>query len=390
MKKFLFIFLVSFSLACSEADLEKSKIKVNLADSQKGNFSDLFSEINYLLLDMGEKEVLVRPFHILFTKDRIIVEDRDLANIHIFDKSGKLQSTIRSSNSGGPREIKQTEYIQVKEGKIHVNDISLGKTLTFDLAGKFIAEKKESIRSDVFHYFDQERVLYLGLKENSNQKIFVRESLAEGDTTTFYKFPVAYDWMGITTKDGFMKDEYSKSVFFNIPYSYEVIEFDQTGNIINEIEFDLGSYGITHADRYKQAESRNLNKYLGENGLINTVSSFFPMKNYFFMHLYQNNDGGKPSNHFLVFNRQFNLKYQTVNPKNDFDGMIMGVPWTYHEDKIYVILNSVSFYNRYIELYAGQKITVTPGSIHEFFQLNQEKLKDDQTVLVSLKLRADL
>jgi hypothetical protein len=374
-------------MSCSDLKTEKLKISVNLENSETGKFSDLFSSIDYLLLDMGENEVLVRPYHIDFTSDKIIVEDRDLANVHIFDRTGKLQSSVKSSDSGGPNSIKQTEYIQVIEDKIYVSDIPLKKIITFDLEGNFIEEKKEQTFFDAFHYFGKERVLYLGLKNNPNQKLFIRETLSEGDTSSLYKFPVAYDWMGIGSKDGFMKDEFSKSVFFNIPYSYEIVEFDQIGKIVNTFEFDFGRYGLSHDDRYQQAEARNLDKYLGENGLINNISSFFPMKDSFFMYLYQNSSEGKPTHHFLLFNRDLKLKYHTINPKNDFDGMIMGIPWTFHENRIYVILNSVSFYNKYIELYAGQKISVTPGSIHEFFQKNKEKLKDDQTVLVSLTLK---
>lgn len=343
-----------------------------------------------MLLDMGENEVLIRPYRIDFTGNKIIVEDRDLSNIHIFEKNGKLQHSIKSSYGEGPGEIKQVDYMEVKEDSIYIYDLPLAKTLIFNLEGKFIEERKEKGQFEAFHNFELERVKFLGLKTNPDQKIFVRESLSTGDTTTHYKFPVAYDWMGVGTKDGFVQDGGSNNVFFNIPYSYEIVEFDKKGKIINTIEFDLGKFGLTHKDRFKQAEARNLNAYLRENSLINNVSSFFPMKNYFFVYMTQFMPNEKLSYHFLLFDREFNLKHQTVNPKNDFDGMIMGVPWTYHEDKIYVILNSVSFYNRYIELYAGQKISVTPGSIHEFFQNNLEKLKDDQTVLVSLTLRDDL
>jgi hypothetical protein len=387
MKNFIFLISTYIFFGCSDPNTDKIKISVNLENSETGKFSDLFSSIDYLLLDMGENEVLVRPYLINFTTDKIIVEDRDLANIHIFDRTGKLQASIKSTDSGGPNTIKQTEYIQVVENKIHVSDIPLKKIVTFDLDGGFIEERKEQTFFESFHYFEKERVLYLGLKDNLQQKIFVRETLIDGDTSTYYKFPVAYNWMSIGAKNGFMKDEFSKSVFFNIPYSYEIVEFDQIGKISNTFEFDFGRHGLSHDDRYRQAEARNLDKYLRENGLINNISSFFPMKDSFFMYLYQNSAEGKPTHHFLLFDRDLKLKYQSINPKNDFDGMVMGIPWTFHENRIYVILNSVSFYNKYIELYSGQKVSVTPGSIHEFFQKNQEKLKDDQTVLVSLTLK---
>jgi hypothetical protein len=50
----------------------------------------------------------------------------------------------------------------------------------------------------------------------------------------------------------------------------------------------------------------------------------------------------------------------------------------------------VDFYNDYLAKFSGQQVSVKEGNVHEFFQNHQEKLKDDQTVLVSLTLRKDL
>ena len=120
---FFFVLLTS----CKDEEADSTKILIDLGKSKKGKFSDIFSKMEYLLLDMGEREVLVRPYHIDFTEEKIIVEDRDLSNIHIFDRYGKLQSSIKSSYDGGPGTIKQSEYIQIKDDKILVYDIPLFK-----------------------------------------------------------------------------------------------------------------------------------------------------------------------------------------------------------------------------------------------------------------------
>ena len=109
------------------------------------------------------------------------------------------------------------------------------------------------------------------------------------------------------------------------------------------------------------------------------------------MYLYQHGANRKPTHHFLMLDRNMNVFYQCIDPKNDLDEMtIGGVPWTYHENKIYFIVNSNTFYNQYIQKFSGQNVEIKPGNVHDFFQKNQEKLKDDQTVMVSLELREDL
>jgi hypothetical protein len=375
--------------SCKKEDVFQSKISIDLDKSQKGKFSDIFSEINYLLLDVGEKEALVRPFHILFDKDRIVVEDRDLSNIHFFDLEGKRLHTIKSDPTGGPGTLRQSEFLQLKGNHLIISDVPLSKTLTFDLNGIFQSEKKEDLRYDAFYNFNDYRILYTGLDELNQGKIFIRQSLSNpADTSTLYYFPKEYFWFGINSKDGFMKDQASEKVYFTIPYSYEIAKFGEKADLEGKFEFDLGNYGISHEDRYRLSEGRKLKSHLAENRLINDIHSFFPLKNHFFMYLYQHDPNGKPTHHFLVLDREMKVSYQSIDPTNDLDEMIIGgVPWTYHENKIYIIVNSVSFYNAYIKKFSGKKVEIKPGNVHDFFQKNQEMLKDDQTVLVSLTLK---
>jgi len=390
MVKYLFnlLFLI-FLFSCQGKNSQNNLIRLDLELSEKGKFSDMFSQTNYLFLDMGENEVLARPYHILFGSERIIVEDRDLSNIHIFDLKGRRLSSIKSDYSGGPGTIKQSEYLQLKEDKIYVYDVPLSKTAIFDLSGKFIEEKKEFLRFEAFYNFENSRVLFNGLNDLQQGKIFINQNLSSlNDTTLLYPYSNDYYWVGIGSKDGFMEDQSSDDIFFNIPYSYEVIKFDDHGEIKQTYKFDLGSKGISHEERFRLAENRDLKRHLAENGLINNIHSFFPVKDHFFMYLYQQDYNLKTTHHFLVFDREMSLLHQTFNPINDLDGMIIGgVPWTFHENKIYFIVNSINFYNSYIEKFSGQKVEVKPGNVHEFFQKHQERLKGDQTVLVSLTLK---
>lgn len=386
-----FLFLLQLS-ACQDKVLPTSKIQINLDDSKKGNFSEVFSDINYLLLDVGENEALIRPFHILFADNRIIVEDRDLSNIHFFDSLGLYLNSIKSDNSGGPETLKQSEFLQISDNHLLVSDVPLAKTLTYDLNGGFVKESKESLIFDAFYQLKSHRILFIGLDGIPFGKIFIKQSLSDPkDTTLMYNFPKDYYWFGIGTKDGFMKDQGDEKVFFNIPYSYEIAQFSMEADIQRKIEFDFGRYGISHDDRFRFAESRKLDEYLSENSLIKDIHSFFPLQNHFFMYLYQQNPNRKPIHHFIVLDRDFKISHQSVNPINDLDQMLIGgVPWTYHKDKIYFIVNSVNFYNTYVSTFSGKQVEIKSGNVHEFFQKNKEKLKNDKTVLVSLRLKDDL
>jgi len=105
------------------------------------------------------------------------------------------------------------------------------------------------------------------------------------------------------------------------------------------------------------------------------------------MSIYQSNK----SLHFIFLDEKMNVKRQVRNFENDIDYMkIRNIPWTVFENNLVFKINSVDFYNDYIAKFSGQKVTIEEGSIHEFFQNHQEKLKDDQNVLVSLTLRDDL
>ena len=386
------VLLLIFAISCQNKYSHTKQIPLKLDTSEKEKFSDIFSEINYLLLDMGDSKILARPYHILFGADRIIVEDRDLSNIHIFDLAGKRLSSIKSDYSGGPGTIKQSEYLQLMDDKVLIYDIPLSKTVVFDLEGNFLEEKKEPFFFDAFYHLKENRLLFNGIKDLKQGKVFINQKKnSSDDTTLLYRFPNDYYWMSVGTKDGFMADPSSDNVYFNIPYSYEIVEFDRKGDIYQSFEFDLGSKGLPHDKRFRLAENRELNRHLAENRMINDIHSFFPMRNHFFMYLYQHDPNGKPTHHFLVFDRGMNLLYQCIDPKNDLDGMTLGgVPWTYHDDKVYIIVNSTTFYNQYIQKFSGQNVEIKPGNVHEFFQKNQEKLKDDQTVLVSLELKENI
>lgn len=360
-----------------------------MEDSKKGKFSEVFSEINYLLLDVGENEALIRPFHILFANNRIILEDRELSNINFFDSLGKYLASIKSNNSGGPETLKQSEFLQVLGNQLLVSDVPLAKTIFYDLNGNFVKEKKENLVFDAFYQFENHRILFSGLDGIPHSKIFIKQSISDPtDTTLMDDFPKDYYWFGIGTKDGFMRDEVEEKVYFNIPYSYEIAKFGMEATIQGKIEFDFGSYGLSHDDRFRLAENKKLDKYLSENSLIKDIHSFFPMPNHFFMYLYQQSPSRKPVHHFIVLDRNFKVSHQSINPVNDLDQMnIGGVPWTFNKDNVYFIVNSIGFYNTYLSKFSGKQVDIKSGNVHDFFQKNKEKLKNDKTVLVSLKLK---
>ena len=62
-------------------------------------------------------------------------------------------------------------------------------------------------------------------------------------------------------------------------------------------------------------------------------------------------------------------------------------PWTGKDDHLIFRYNSSDFLNDYVDLYGDKKVKIMKGSIHEFFQMNKQRLKEDTWVLVKLKIK---
>ena len=138
-----YLFLVLFAIvfiACNDRNKDV-RIFIDLEKSKSGNYSDLFSELDYILLSNTEDKFLISPSKIVFSKGRIYVSDVNQNILFIYDKQGNVIETLDSEGEG-PFEFKTIDDFQIYEDTLIIKDGFLKKWINFTLDGKVISEKK--------------------------------------------------------------------------------------------------------------------------------------------------------------------------------------------------------------------------------------------------------
>ena len=385
----LFVGLVLIS-ACStpHPDHSKTILKLDLNDSKGDKLSDLFGSISYRLLDTGDDNYLAMPGKLTLSNKLIWVRDSRLSNILVFEEDGQLKTAIKASLNPGPGEFLQSEDFQVFEDRLKIRDYPQNKTFTYNLDGSLREEHRDSDQHYYFHETDRWKLSYLGYSGGPESKLFLLESKSTGDTIFQHAFPNELDFMNYGSKNGFMPDPLDGSLYFSIPHSYETIKFDSDGVVDQVIALDILNSGITAQDRTRWSLDRTLNQKAKEGELVITTDSFFPLKDFFFVHLRQSHPE-KANNHFVLYRKSFDNIYQGKNLENDLDGMpLKGVPWSYSDNSIILVINSIQFY--YVEQFGGSRVTAAEENIHAFFQKNKARMQEDHYVMVTLNLRHHL
>lgn len=383
------VILVVVFVSCSEETEKTNKIlSVDIKNGKEGKLSDIFNSIDYTLLDAGDNEVLAMPANLTIKDNLIFVRDSRLSNIMIYNKDGSLYSVIRAHLNPGPGEFLQSEDFQVGANWIKVRDYSQNKSFTYDFEGNLQNESRD--KEELYYYFHETndwKLAYLGYSNGPDSKLFLLKDKLREELLFQYLFPNEFDYMNVGSKNGFMLDCYDSSVYFAIPYSYEIVRFNKRGIVDKVIELDIKNGSMTKEERNHWVKDRMLRQIAKERGLVTHTDSFFPMQNHFFIHLRQ----ASPTlakNHFIVYSKDFKMMYQGYNLKNDIDGMRLdAVPWSFFENSVIFMINSNQFYNAYIESFEGKSVRQVNGSIHDFFQRNMKRLKEDQYVMVTLNMK---
>jgi hypothetical protein len=391
MYKYIYlVILATIFFSCTEEETEKNNkiLTIDLKNGHEGKLSDIFNSIEYTLLDAGDNEVLAMPANLRIKDSLIFVRDSRLSNIMIFKMDGSLYSVIRAHLNPGPGEFLQSEDFQLGADWIKVRDYPQNKSFTYDFKGNLLDESRDG--EELYYYFYETKdwkLAYMGHSNGPDSKLFLRKDKLNEELLFQYSFPNEFSHINIGSKNGFMQDVSDSSVFFAIPYSYEIVRFDEKGVVDKVIELDIKNGGITKEQRNLWVLERNLRQMAKEGKLVTHTDTFFPMWNHFFVHLRQESPN-RAINHFIVFNKDFEMMYQGYDLENDMDGMRLdGVPWSYHENSIILMINSNQFYNAYIESFGGKSVKQVKGSVHDFFQKNMGRLKEDQYVMVSLNMK---
>ncbi|SNR95015.1 6-bladed beta-propeller protein [Belliella buryatensis] len=386
MYRHVFVLFLSFSFLCGcngkLQDFDVQKIDINLSESEVNSISDIAQNVNYILLDTPEEIPLVKPYKIVFHKNKIYVEDRVLSNLLIFDRSGKLVKSIMSTGKG-PSEFYLLEDFCINNNKLFIKDKILGKILTYDLDGNFIEEIRQYVDGPNFFRGENFILEYMDNKISWQNFNFLR--IENSKIQGFVDIKKGFEKLRYSDNNGFIKNQKNNQVIFNIPFSYSIAFFDSSGILKNQIEFDLGKNSI---DDLKRIDfNLNHNKrlpYVSENEIVENIGLFAPYKDSFLVTFQQ----GYKDNHLLILNDSLSIIYQAKNFINDLDGFTLKYyPWTFSEFGFVCLFSSSQLYNSYIETFQGRSLTPLPDDIHGFFQENKEKLKGDYHVLVEFELK---
>ncbi len=372
--------------SCEENTIERNdfvKTNLNLDDSKERNLSEKFEHIRYVLLDYSDSLPLVNPYIIRFTDDKIFVSDRVLENILIFDNNGKYINGIISTGEG-PGEFIQIEDFQLIDNFIFVQDNRLRKILKFTLDGDFVEERKNLIPSSNTYLTAEFELHFMNnflLQEGFN---FIRKDNVSQDEVGYFKIPKEIAGLKTALKNGFLRNPINDEVLLGIPNSNKIAFFNSKGFLSKELEIDLGSAGMDNELRAKLLNGEVEYTFLEEANLCRGASVFYPFGDQYFGFFQR---GGKEF-HYVFFDENFQTTFQANKLKNDLDGMIINtVPWSLRGDELVFMVESNDLLKNYLSKKDELKSQFASEKINEFVAKNSEKLENNKTVLVFLKVK---
>ncbi|ERM84891.1 hypothetical protein P872_22790 [Rhodonellum psychrophilum GCM71 = DSM 17998] len=66
---------------------------------------------------------------------------------------------------------------------------------------------------------------------------------------------------------------------------------------------------------------------------------------------------------------------------------IYKIPWSFTENEVVYLSRTSNFYNDYINVFANQKVQLGNSDVHSFFNKYGDKLKDDNWMLIKLRVK---
>lgn len=384
--KYYFSILIFLIFSCAEKSDERNdflKINLNLDNSDERNLSEKFEDIRYVLLDYSDSLPLVNPYIVKFSATKILVSDRVLDNILIFDNEGNYLNGILSTGEG-PGEFIQIEDFQLIDDFIFVQDNRLRKILKFTLEGDFVEESKNLIPSSNTYLTDEFELHFMNNFLHEDGFNFIRKEKESEDKDVYLKIPKELAGLKTALKNGFLKNPQNEEVILGIPNSNKIAFFNSKGFLSKELEIDLGSAGIDDELRAKLMNGEVEYTFLEEANLCRGSSAFYPFKSEYFGFFQR---GGKEF-HYVFFDENFQTTFQANKLKNDLDGMIINnVPWSLKDKELVFMIESNDFLENYLSKQDQLKSKFPSEKIHDFVAKNSEKLENNKTVLAFLKVR---
>lgn len=317
------------------------------------------------------------------TDDRILVESRERAALFIFDRGGNLQNVIREYGEG-PGEFVLIDELYVRDNRICIHSYALKKWLTFNFEGNFLEEGKIPTSFNK-SYIDKDFNLYFFQRGHKEEKwTFMRE--ADEKDTSYLPLKKGYESF-ISKGDpwGFNFDSFRDKLYFVEPHTYNIQVFDKNGYWKDSISFNFGQYNFDTQKRLSLAKDyREMQNYLQNNPKVENMTTFYGFENFL---ITSYNIPGQ-GNQTLFLDNDHSVISIVKEWENDMDGMIVyNALWAFTKKEVIYHLNSRTFYRDYVKTFSGKQVKINPGNVHDFFDRNKEKLKDEKLVLVVLKVK---
>jgi hypothetical protein len=379
----LILFLIVVSCQNPKEEVLKSFL-IKLDDSQPGKLSENFLSIEYILLDAAEEQPLVNPYTIKFSMDNAFVQDFSTNQLFVFDAKGQVVN-IYQPKGKGPGEFFQIQDFHTDQaGHIFLHDPINSKIQTYEPNGELKEEAKANLRSGNFYEQENFTLFFMSYRTDEGNFNFIKRNKINGTTIGYVEIPEKKaNSTPHMSHIGFVEDHFRDELYYLLHNSTEVVIFDKkTGDLKRDVHFDFGNYQIP-AEIWGQ-NPKTINQLVEENLYVKDIGAFIPYSKGYFMYI---NQGGKKKHHIFL---DENLQVRSINHNhsNDLDGLkINAMPWTFSQDEIVYLKRSTDIYNSYLEAYPEASNQNPNSNIHEFFNQNQEKLKEDMWVLVKLKLK---
>ncbi|MFC3417321.1 6-bladed beta-propeller [Algoriphagus hitonicola] len=308
------IFLIILNFSCDKIEQKKSDLtSIDLELVRENSFSEIFEEINYVLLKENDTLPLVQPLKTVVTDDFIYILDIKLNNLFKFNRKGEVIHIFNSSGQG-PQEFSQIQDYQIKQDTVIIQDNLSNKLIYFDNDGRFLKETKlPSISTNFFKGVDFSFHFINGMEGKGKDFLKIKSP----SQSNFINLNLSPPKGRVRLIHGFAEDKKSEIRTLTIPFSYQVVVFDPLGNILHLKEFEfLNLPELTEEEK----------KYLQ----VMIINAFLPFPEFYYMSVFF----GRNSFQFLL-DKNFNLLFSGKNPQNDIDGMNYPLlPISHHKDQL--------------------------------------------------------
>ncbi|MFL0685675.1 MAG: 6-bladed beta-propeller [Algoriphagus aquaeductus] len=384
MKTYFFCIVLVVFFSCTK-EIDKEKISINLNDTKDLKYSEIFQSFEYIYLQIPDSVPLINPVKLTINEFGIFVQDRDQDNLLIFSSSGKFERIIKSSGPG-PGEFLNLEDFQILLDEILILDNNLKKLIKFDLLGRFKEESKIEFHPYNIHQSSNRLLMYFANRPEYKNFSIVGKN--KNELSGMKKVKEEFIGINYSSTAGFLKDDLRKKIFLKLDTSYEVVIFDETGNIENEIEFDFGRYNFSDQKRKEFGLSPERYTYLRENNMVENIFSFLPLKSNFLATIVQIGLKAK----YVILNedlKSYTVASKFINDIDNFEGDFS--PISQFNGNIILFKDSRSFQKEYLKSFGGKSISSNdfnkPDGIHQFYKKNEHDFQNDNFVVIKAKVR---